>query len=50
MLNLLLAAGARHEGKGDPQRAPAVLEQIDDAVGMEDVAAGENTAGLSAEL
>jgi len=40
-LDLLLAARAGHEGECDPQRAPAVLEQIDHAVGVEDVAAGK---------
>lgn len=40
-LDLLHTAWAGHEGECDPQCAPAVLEQIDHAVGVEDVAARE---------
>ena len=38
-LNFLLAAGARHEGKGDSKGGPLVLEEVHDAVRVEHVAA-----------
>ena len=40
-LDFLLAAGAGHEGEGDSEGGPLVLEEVDDAVRVEDVAARE---------
>ena len=40
-LNFLLAARARHEGEGDPQSAPFVLQELHHAVSMEHVATRE---------
>ena len=49
-LDLMLAAGARHEGKCDPQGCPPVSQELNNAIGVESVAAGEPGAGLGAEL
>ena len=49
-LDLLLAAWARHESKCDPQRCPSMLQELNDAVGVESMSAGESGARLSAEL
>ena len=49
-LDFLLAARALHEGEGDAQGRPAVLEQLYEAVCVENVAAAELRAGLLAEL
>ena len=49
-LDFLLAARALHEGERDAQGRPAVLEQLDEAVCVENVAAAELRAGLLAEL
>ena len=37
--DLLLAAGARHEGEGDSEGGPFVLEELNDTVGVEDMTA-----------
>ena len=50
LFDLLLAAGARHEGEGDLEGAPLVLEELVDAVGMEDMPAAELHTGLLAKL
>ena len=49
-LDFLLAARAGHEREGDPQRGPAVLEEVHDAVCVEYVSAGETGARLRTEL
>ena len=49
-LNFLLAARALHESERDAQGRPAVLEELYEAVGVENVAAGELSARLFAKL
>ena len=49
-MDLLLAARASHECKGDFERVPAVLEKLKYTVCMEDVAASELHASLFFEL
>ena len=49
-LDFLLAARAGHEGEGDPQRGPAVLEEVHDAVCVEYMSAGEAGTRLRTEL
>ena len=49
-LDLSLAAWAGHEGKGDPQCGPLVLQKLHDAVCVEDVAAGQPGTCLRAQL
>ena len=39
-INWSLAAWAAHEGKRDPQSRPLVLEELLNAVGVENVPAG----------
>ena len=46
----MLTVRAGHESESDPQRGPLVLQQLHDAVGVEDVAAGKLGAVLNAEL
>ena len=46
----LLAAGAIHEGKCDSQGAPLVLEELSDAIGMEDMPALQLDTRLFGEL
>ena len=48
--DLLLAGGASHEGEGDLEGVPPVLEELEHAIGVEGVAAAELDAGLFAEL
>ena len=48
-VHILLAGGALHEIESDSLRAPAVAEQLSDAVGVEDVPAVELQAGLLAQ-
>ena len=48
--DLLLARGASHEGKGNLQGAPPVLEELQHAIRMEDVAASESHTRLFAQL
>ena len=48
--NLLLARWASHEGEGDLQRAPAVLQQLQHAVFVEDMAAAELNARFIFEV
>ena len=50
LLNFALAAGAGHESEGDLQRAPSVLQELMDAVGVEDVTAAELDASFSLEF
>ena len=49
-LDVLLAARAGHEGEGYLQGVPSMLEKLQHAVGVEDVAAAESDAGLFAQL
>ena len=49
-LNLLLATGAGHESKGDPQRGPLVPKQLHHAIGVENVPARQSGARLSSKL
>ena len=49
-LNRLLALWAAHEAERDPQGRPLVLEQLQDAVGVEDVATLELDGGLLMQL
>ena len=49
-LNLLLAARARHESEGDSECSPFVLEELDDTVGVEDMAARELGACFTTEF
>ena len=49
-LDLLLAAGALHEGEGDAERAPPVPQQLHDTCRVKHVAASETRASLSAKL
>ena len=46
----MLAAGAIHEGKCDSQGAPLVLEELSDAIGMEDMPALQLDTRLFGEL
>ena len=50
LLDLLLAAGARHESEGDLEGVPLVLEELVDAAGMEDMSAAKLHTGLLAKL
>ena len=45
-LELLVAAWAGHEAEGDSESGPLVLEELHEAVGVEDVAAGKLGASL----
>ena len=49
-LDLLLAARARHESEGDSECGPFVLEELDDTVGVEDMAARELGACFTTEF
>ena len=49
-LYVLFAAGAGHEGEGDLEGIPSVLEKLQHAIGVEDMAAAESDAGLFAQL
>ena len=46
----MLAVWAGHKSESNPQRGPLVLQQLHDAIRVEDVAAGELGAVLSAQL
>ena len=48
--DLLLAARARHEGEGDSEGGPPVLEELDDTVGVEDMTARELGACFTTEF
>jgi hypothetical protein len=48
--HLLLTVGTSHEAESDPEGGPLVLEELNNAVGVENMAAGEAGTGLSAEL
>ena len=49
-VDLRLAAGAAHEGESDSECSPLVLEELNDAICVEDMAAGKLGASFSAEL
>ena len=49
-LDRCLASRTAHEGKRDPQTGPLVLEEFDDAVGVEDVPTAQLYAWLFAQL
>ena len=49
-VDLLLAAGAAHEGESDSECSPLVLEELNDAICVEDMAAGKLGASFRAEL
>ena len=49
-LNLLLACRASHESEADTERAPLVLQKLNDAASVENVTAAESGASLSTKL
>ena len=49
-LNLLLACRASHKSEGDAERAPLVLQELNDAASVENVTAAQSGASLSTEL
>ena len=49
-LDWRLASRTAHEGESDPQTGPLVLEQLDNAVGVEDVPAAQLDTWLFFEL